>query len=242
MGICTSILIEKIEALEKRVQELETKTESDLSQDSHFIGTGLDLNPTGEEPIQFDSASKLNKEFENEDGTYPPELIDSMLMNMPLTAGLEELKKKQVVAESAPSDCVWVARDANGELFLYKKKPKRGDYEFVNHSLEAYEEIPMEMFSQVTFENSPQKLVLESSALSKTETVEEGYEPTIDDCFYNREKENSEKPNNQEFDKERALEFIRDIERCTIDNSNSATKAILSSCMDLRRLLGGSDD
>ena len=137
------------------------------------------------------------------------------------------VKANQVVAESAPSDCVWVARDANGELFLYKKKPKRGDYEFVNHSLEAYEEIPMEMFSQVTFENSPQKLVLESSAISKTETVE---------------KENSEKPNKQEFDKERALEFIRDIERCTIDNSNSATKAILSSCMDLRRLLGGSDD
>ena len=135
---------------------------------------------------------------------------------------LQELEK-QAVAESAPSDCVWVARDANGELFLYKKKPKRGDYEFVNHSLEAYEEIPMEMFSQVTFENSPQKLVLESSIISKTETVEKGYEPTIDDFFYNRDEENSEKPNKQDaFTELRALldEAEKDNQEKYPDESN----------------------
>ena len=83
---------------------------------------------------------------------------------------------------------------------------------------------------------------LSQPVVAESETSEEGYVPTVDDFFYTHEKENSEKPNNQDFDMERALELVRDIESCTINNANSATKAILNSCIDLQRMLGGSDD
>jgi len=54
----------------------------------------------------------------------------------------------------------------------------------------------------------------------------------------NLKKENSEKPNNQTFDRERALELLQDIESCSTKNSNASTKAILLSCEELRQLLG----
>lgn len=76
-----------------------------------------------------------------------------------------------VVAESTTSeeqDCFWVARDEGG-LFAFSEEPEffRGEWS----SDSDYHKLPANLFPQVTFENSPQKLVLESS-ISKTETVE----------------------------------------------------------------------
>lgn len=150
------------------------------------------------------------------------------------------VKANQVVAENATSEkksFIWVARDNDGDLYAHAIKPvfENGCFESVEGSFLIYED----NFPEITSENSPQKLVLESSAISKKEAAEEGYEPTIDDCFYNREKENSEKPNNQEFDKERALELLQDIESSSTKNSNASTKAILLSCAELREMLVG---
>ena len=80
---------------------------------------------------------------------------------------------------------------------------------------------------------------LSQPVVAESETSEEGYVPTVDDFFYNPEEENSEKPNNQEFDKERALELLQDIESSSTKNSNASTKAILLSCAELREMLGG---
>lgn len=150
MGICTSILVEKIEALEKRVQELEKK------------------------PVVAENATSEKKSF------------------------------------------IWVARDNDGDLYAHAIKPvfENGCFESVEGSFLIYED----NFPEITSENSPQKLVLESSAISKKEAAEEGYEPTIDDCFYNREKENSEKPDLQDaFTDLRALiekyeNFLEEVE------------------------------
>jgi len=167
MSFVTNCL-ERIEALEKRVQELETKTASDLSQ--------------------------------------------------------------PVVAESGTSeeeDCLWVARDKRTDtLYVYEVEPIEQYCEtFASDDEEENSfRIDFDLFPQVTFQNSPQKLVLES-AISKTET--------------SQEKENSEKPNNKEFDKERALELLQDIESSSTKNSNASTKAILLSCAELREMLGG---
>jgi len=98
---------------------------------------------------------------------------------------LEEIEKKvqdletktasdlsqTVVAESTTSeeqDCFWVARDEGG-LFAFSEEPEffRGEWS----SDSDYHKLPANLFPQVTFENSPQKLVLESS-ISKMETVE----------------------------------------------------------------------
>lgn len=173
------MLANRLEAIEKKIQELETKTASDLSQST--------------------------------------------------------------VEESEERECLWVARDKRGgRLYVYEVEP----IEQWCDTFDATDEdenclkINPELFPQVTFENSPQKLVLES-AISKNETVGDGYVPTIDDFFYNPEEENSEKPNNQEFDKERALELLQDIESSSTKNSNASTKAILLSCAELREMLGG---
>ena len=152
-GVVTQCL-ERIEALEKRLKELETKTASDLSQ--------------------------------------------------------------PVVAESGTSeeeDCLWVARDKRTDtLYVYEVEPVEQYCETFAEDDEEEKSfrIDFDLFPEVTFENSPQKLMLESS-ISKTETVEDssgspeipedqsdGYVPTVDDFFYTHEKENSEKPNNQD--------------------------------------------
>lgn len=121
-----------------------------------------------------------------------------------------------VVAESATSeeqDCLWVARDKRTDtLYIYEVEPVEQYCETfaADDEEEKSFRIDFDLFPQVTFENSPQKLVLESS-ISKTETVEDssgspeipedqsdGYVPTVDDFFYTPEKENSEKPNKQD--------------------------------------------
>ena len=110
---------------------------------------------------------------------------------------------QSVVAESATSeeqDCLWVARDKRTDtLYVYEVEPVEQYCETfaADDEEEKSFRIDFDLFPEVTFENSPQKLMLESS-ISKTETVEKGYEPTIDDFFYNRDEENSEKPNKQD--------------------------------------------
>ena len=167
----------RLEDLEKKVQELETKTASDLSQEV-----------------------------------------------------VEEIEA------SHEQDCLWLARSKSGRLYSFTEKPQissNGEHWSGRNILYW----GMRQYKSLTYENSPQKLVLES-AISKTETSEKGYVPTVDDFFYNPEKENSEKRNNQEFDKERASELLASIETSTTKNSNAATKAILLSCAELRQLLG----
>jgi hypothetical protein len=103
-----------------------------------------------------------------------------------------------VVAESTTSeeqDCLWVARDKDGDLYAHSIKPALQNFCFENE--EGYFIIYDKKFPQVTFENSPQKLVL-APVVAESETSEEGYVPTVDDFFYNPEEENSEKPNNQD--------------------------------------------
>ena len=123
---------------------------------------------------------------------------------------------QKVVAEIATSEkqnFLWVARDKRTDtLYVYEVEPVEQYCETFAEDDEEEKSfrIDFDLFPEVTFENSPQKLVLESS-ISKTETVEDssgspeipedqsdGYVPTVDDFFYTHEKENSEKPNNQD--------------------------------------------
>ena len=84
---------------------------------------------------------------------------------------------QSVVAESATSeeqDCLWVARDKRTDtLYVYEVEPVEQYCETFAEDDEEEKSfrIDFDLFPQVTFENSPQKLVLESS-ISKMETVE----------------------------------------------------------------------
>jgi prefoldin subunit 5 len=127
---------------------------------------------------------------------------------------------QKVVAESETSeeqDCLWLARSKSGRLYSFTEKPQissNGEH-WNGRNILFW---GTSKYKSLTYENSPQKLVLESSAISKKEAAEEGYEPTIDDCFYNREKENSEKPDLQDaFTELRALiekyeNFLEEVE------------------------------
>jgi len=220
------MLANRLEEIEKKLQELE------------------DFNTPAEQKLEL-----LRKQIDK---------VDKRLEELE-TKTSSDLSQK-VVAEIATSEkqnFLWVARDKRTDtLYVYEVEPVEQYCETfaADDEEEKSFRINFDLFPEVNFENSPQKLVLES-AISKTETVEDssgspeipedqsdGYVPTVDDFFYTHEKENSEKPNNQDFDMERALELVRDIESCTINNANSATKAILNSCIDLQRMLGGSDD
>jgi alpha-ketoglutarate-dependent taurine dioxygenase len=97
MGICTSILIERIEAIEKRLQKLETKTASDLSQEvvaeSATGEKSFDAlrNLVNAEPMQADFLKVVNENFDEL-------LIDSEKPNnqdafTELRAKLEELEQ-----------------------------------------------------------------------------------------------------------------------------------------------------
>jgi len=97
MGICTSILIERIEAIEKRLQKLETKTASDLSQEvvaeSATGEKSFDAlrNLVNAEPMPADFQKVVNENFDEL-------LIDSEKPNnqdafTELRAKLEELEQ-----------------------------------------------------------------------------------------------------------------------------------------------------
>ena len=134
-GVVTQCL-ERIEALEKRLKELETKTATDLSQ-------------------EVISKTETNEE----------------------------------------QDCLWVARDKRGgRLYVYIEKPEEQYCETFTSTDEdeIYLRIDEKLFPQVTFENSPQKLVLEST-ISKTETVEKDVLDKLRALLNEAEKDNREK-------------------------------------------------
>ena len=59
---------------------------------------------------------------------------------------------------------LWIARDKNGSLYLYDKKPlKYDDWGFFESlSSNGYQfQIHSKYFQEVTFENSPQKVKME---------------------------------------------------------------------------------
>jgi|DEB0MinimDraft_6_1074348.scaffolds.fasta_scaffold14989_5 hypothetical protein len=195
---------QRIEALEKKLQELE------------------DFNTPAEQKLEL-----LRKQIDKVD-----KRLEELETKTASDFSQEVISKTETNEEQ---DCAWVARDEGG-LFAFSEEPEffRGEWS----SDSDYHKLPANLFPQVTFENSPQKLVL-APVVAESETSEEGYVPTVDDFFYNPEEENSEKPNNQEFDKERALELLQDIESSSTKNSNASTKAILLSCAELREMLGG---
>lgn len=56
---------------------------------------------------------------------------------------------------------LWIARDLDGELYLYLSEPKKGDYRFTCRYIhEDYILLNSEedWFPEVTFENSPQQV------------------------------------------------------------------------------------
>jgi len=114
----------------------------------------------------------------------------------------------------------------------YKMEKRMHELEKRMHELEKR----VKELEKKTASNLSQPVVAESET---SEDQSDGYVPTVDDFFYTPEKENSEKPNNQEFDKERALELLQDIESSSTKNSNASTKAILLSCAELREMLVG---
>ena len=134
-GVVTQCL-ERIEALEKKLQELE------------------DFNTPAEQKLELlrNQIDRVDKRLED--------------LETKTASDLSQL----VVAESATGeeqDCLWVARDEGG-LFAFSQEPEffRGEWS----SDGDYYKLPDNLLPQITFENSPQKLVLESS-ISKTETV-----------------------------------------------------------------------
>lgn len=56
---------------------------------------------------------------------------------------------------------LWIARDLDGELYLYPSKPRKGDYRFVcGYVYEDYINLNGDEFPEVTFENSPVQVEL----------------------------------------------------------------------------------
>jgi hypothetical protein len=56
---------------------------------------------------------------------------------------------------------LFIARDKDGELYLYPSKPIKGDYRFTcGYVYEDYINLNGDEFPEVTFENSPQEVEL----------------------------------------------------------------------------------
>ena len=54
---------------------------------------------------------------------------------------------------------LWIARDKDGELYLYPNKPIKGDYRFTcGYVYDDYITLNSDDFPEVTFENSPQEV------------------------------------------------------------------------------------
>jgi len=60
---------------------------------------------------------------------------------------------------------IWIARDDNGSLYLYKNKPVKvhGTGEFIDEKDEEsfLKHIPSDLYPEVKYENSPKKLIVE---------------------------------------------------------------------------------
>ncbi len=56
---------------------------------------------------------------------------------------------------------LWIARDADGELYLYHNKPTKGDYRFTcKYVYDDYIALNSDDFPEITFKNSPQEVEL----------------------------------------------------------------------------------
>lgn len=56
---------------------------------------------------------------------------------------------------------LFIARDEDGELYLYPSKPRKGDYRFVcGYVYEDYINLNGDEFPEITFENSPREVEL----------------------------------------------------------------------------------
>lgn len=55
---------------------------------------------------------------------------------------------------------IWIARDKGGHLWLYKDKPYLDDEIFMPTRLGLCWKIPVDYYPEVTFENSPKKLLV----------------------------------------------------------------------------------
>jgi hypothetical protein len=54
---------------------------------------------------------------------------------------------------------LWIARDRDGDLYLYPSKPRKGDYRFTcGYVYEDYINLSSDEFSEVTFEHSLQEV------------------------------------------------------------------------------------
>lgn len=56
---------------------------------------------------------------------------------------------------------LFIARDKDGELYLYPSEPRKDEYRFTcGYVYDDYMELDRDMYPEVTFENSPQKVEL----------------------------------------------------------------------------------
>ena len=85
-------------------------------------------------------------------------------------AGYEwDANKKELKKIEQPKIGIWIARDKNGKLAIFKNRPVLcQDGEFVNQkqldgNLGFVHKIPERLYPEVTFENSPRELVVKES-------------------------------------------------------------------------------
>ena len=58
-------------------------------------------------------------------------------------------------------EILWIARDKNGQLFLFEVKPHIEDQDtWYCDDYSNYWQIPEELYPEVTFENSPRRLII----------------------------------------------------------------------------------
>lgn len=55
----------------------------------------------------------------------------------------------------------WIGRSKGGELYVFAEKPKKGTTKFIPAS-SIWHEILEEYYPEITFENSPKKLIISS--------------------------------------------------------------------------------
>lgn len=85
---------------------------------------------------------------------------------------------------------MWIARDKNGELYLYNEKPFRREKDFfLDIAGFDFCEVPKEYLPSVTWENSPQRVILELAPEEPvTKKVGENIRPILDqkiaDCGF----------------------------------------------------------
>lgn len=71
---------------------------------------------------------------------------------------------------------VWIARDADGGLFMFSKKPKKMSTIFVRNNDESTGiwPIPEDHLTEVTWENSPQEFYIEINCYKLITKVKKG--------------------------------------------------------------------